>query len=900
MEAVAFLFALAALLFMALAPVSLVLAVVAMSRVNKLERRIEELRASLKAAREVGAIRRDPGEEFIASRPAVVKPAPTPEDDRENVGEEFSSSRTTEPEPEPPVLAPEPDPIPIAAKAVPPPEPRRKPISLETVGVWAASALGGFILLVAGFLMFKLAIDKGWLGPEVRFAGGLGFGMLCIALAEGLWAKHYRLPAAGLGGAGLGILYAALYAGHAWYELLGMSVTFALMALVTATGVTWAVKRRSQFVATLGLLGGYLTPVMLSTGENKALALFGYTALLLSGLLVASVKRGWWALTGLAGLASAGVLLGWELKFHSAEQAPVAFGAALLLGGLLWITAWWERTPRFVGWAAALGAVLVPLMTLPYLYVDVDGWRLDGDMIRLITSPPSLIGAGFLLLTATALPSLAVRKRWPMLALLGALSLLPGLLVFCASWLEAASAATGSAPPLVNVLLLGSPLLAWMAARLTPALPAPELAPGPARAPQAHHAPAAVLLVTATVALPLASSLDAPAQLAGLCTGLILLGWVIATGPGPRWLPLAVQGLVAGGLYVAMLFDQPGLLISGAGVVLLSLAAPFALHAWARTRALTAAPLPWLAAALAGPLLFLPMHAGWEHSLGSDAIGLLPLALGVVTVAAAVMLREHAAHLGPRTRATFIGVGLLFACLAVPVQLDREWWTVGWALEGAALAWLSTRARHPGVVLLSLALLASVTARLVLNLEVLSYHPAAGGSLLNWTLYGYGVPVLALLAAAWWLRPSGDDPRVAAPWGWLRIANPAVVLMAVAVAFVLINLEVSAAFPEGEKLHLWSSTLEASMTRSISWAVYGLLLLLPGQRAELRYLRPVALGLLMMAALKVFLLDLWQLSGFVRVGSLFGVAVTLIVAALAFQRLVLQAHRREEREEESS
>jgi uncharacterized membrane protein len=209
--------------------------------------------------------------------------------------------------------------------------------------------------------------------------------------------------------------------------------------------------------------------------------------------------------------------------------------------------------------------------------------------------------------------------------------------------------------------------------------------------------------------------------------------------------------------------------------------------------------------------------------------------------------------------------------------------------------------RHPGVVGLSLALLATVTVRLVLNPEVLGYHPSAAGSLINWTLYGYGVPTLALLVAAWWLRPSGEaDPRMVPPWSWLRLGNPAVVLMAVMVTFMLINLEVSAAFPEGEKLHLWSTSLEASMTRSISWAVFGLALLLPGQRHDLRYLRPVALLLLLMAALKVFLLDLWQLSGIVRVGSLFGVAITLILAALAFQRLVLKDHRQRQDPEEPS
>ena len=410
----------------------------------------------------------------------------------------------------------------------------------------------------------------------------------------------------------------------------------------------------------------------------------------------------------------------------------------------------------------------------------------------------------------------------------------------------------------------------------------------------------AALLVAGLCAVISSAELSGAGALLPLCVGLAALAWLIAVVPGPRWAPLAAISLLAGTLMVGMAAGNEGGLVGGAAVVATFLIVPFLLATSARTRELCASPWPWLASALAGPLMFLPMHAGWERTLTADAIGLLPLILGAGTLVAAVMLKDRLREVGGRTQAVFIGVALLFACLAVPVQLNNEWWTVGWALEGAALAWLSRRMRHHGVVALSVLLLLTVTVRLVFNPEVLTYHPVGGAGLINWTLYGYGVPALALLAGAWWLRPMGDpDPRLPGPWSLLRAASPAAVLMAVAVLFVLINLEVSAAFPEGDELHLWSTSLEASMTRSISWAVFGLLLLAPGQRQDLRYLRPVALLLLLMAALKVFLLDLWQLEGFVRVGSLFGVAITLIVSALAFQRLVLRDLRQDHDDEEA-
>ncbi len=913
MEALALLFAMVAMLFMAIGPVGLILAIVSLNKQKQLERRIVELGAALAAARKEGAFQRGAREDELPE-PADATPAPSPAAPAPSAEPPAPSAELPAPSAEPPAPSAE-LPAPSAELPAPSPElpapspaapaPRRRPISFGTIAVWALSAPGGLILLVAGYLLFDQAIERGWLGPVVRFTGGIAFGLLAILTAELLWSKRYRLPAAALGGAGLGILYAALYAGHAWYDLMGVPLTFALMALVTATGVTWAVRRNSQFTAVLGLLGGYLTPVLLSTGDNKALALFSYIGLLLTGLLVAAYRRGWWALTGLAGAASAAVLLGWSLKFHSAEQAPVALAAAVILGGLLFTAAWLRETPRAVAWLATAGVLLMQLAILPYLAPVALAEGAGASILPLAMVP--WLAAGFLILCAGALQALANRKGWVPLGPIGSLALAPGLLVFSIGWQQGLKpediwggfgpfpeglGATYGLQALPAVLLplalLGSALAAWLAAGLVPALPAARQAQATGRLPfRAEHGAAAALVVVGTVVTLLAFEPMSVLGLGLLTVGLLAMGWLLAWAPGPRWMTTAGLGFAALTMLVGTVQDQPGLLGVGAALVAMSLFTPFAVQLSSRGRALTASPLPWLGAALAGPLLFLPMHAGWSETLGDDTIGMLPLALGLGTLVAAVMLRERIREVGPRTLAVFTAVALLFACLAVPVQLRNEWWTVGWALEGAALAWLSRRIRHPGVVGLSLTLLAMVTVRLVFNLEVLGYH-TSDGSLINWTLYGYGVPVLALLAAAWWLRPGEDDPRFASPWGWLRAANPAAVLMATAVAFVLINLEVSAAFPEGERWHLWSSTLEASMTRSISWAVFGLLLMLPAQRQQLRYLRPMALLFLLAAALKVFLLDLWQLSGFVRVGSLFGVAITLILAALAFQRLVLR------------
>ena len=78
------------------------------------------------------------------------------------------------------------------------------------------------------------------------------------------------------------------------------------------------------------------------------------------------------------------------------------------------------------------------------------------------------------------------------------------------------------------------------------------------------------------------------------------------------------------------------------------------------------------------------------------------------------------------------------------------------------------------------------------------------------------------------------------------------------------------------------------MARSITWGGYGLFLLVVGLVAKSRATRFLGFGFILLSALKVFLLDVWSLPGMVRVGSLVGLGLFLLVSAFLFERLVLR------------
>ena len=82
--------------------------------------------------------------------------------------------------------------------------------------------------------------------------------------------KHYAVLAHTLCGTGVVILYAVTFACHSIYhfEFFGRFPPFLLMVLITATAFLLAVRLNAMVVAILGMLGGFLTPILLSTGRT--------------------------------------------------------------------------------------------------------------------------------------------------------------------------------------------------------------------------------------------------------------------------------------------------------------------------------------------------------------------------------------------------------------------------------------------------------------------------------------------------------------------------------------------------------------------------------------------------------------------------------------------------------
>lgn len=141
---------------------------------------------------------------------------------------------------------------------------------------------------------------------------------------------------------------------------------------------------------------------------------------------------------------------------------------------------------------------------------------------------------------------------------------------------------------------------------------------------------------------------------------------------------------------------------------------------------------------------------------GAIALG---LAIAVTLSAWPRLARRDGERITENALAALLVGAVLLICLAVPLELERAWITVAWALAVAALAWLRERLRVPALEVLALLLTGAVVIRLLVNPFVLEY-PTGTHPVFSWLLYGYGISALALALAAWLFRRQ-DDTRAA-------------------------------------------------------------------------------------------------------------------------------------------
>ncbi len=964
----------------------LVLLIISLVQIHKLKAAVRNLvtRVSLledrspamPAARPAPAAQ-EPAAQAVASPPAS-RPAPVPPPE----------VKYPAPPPRPPGAPPPPHvelPPPPAPHVPPPPPPEHrppapppppppvpaKPFDWEAFfGVKLFAWIGGFVLLLGIVFLVKYSFENNLITPAMRVAIGMIVGIALIVTGWFTATRNYRVSGQSLCATGVLVLYGNIFAAHVFYHLIGLVPAFAMMALVTAAAFFLAVRMNAQVIVILGLLGGFLTPVLLSTGVDNPAGLFGYIAVLNIGVAAVSVRKRWDYLVLLGAIGTIIMEFAWADKFFAVEKANIAFAvflgfeaqflaifviarrlhppanwtarAALALGlaalawgfcfltyrgigprpgfqfgyvflaeaGVIGLAILYARTNLLVPIAGGIVFVFLAVWSAFFLTNALLWWALGGFIVF------SILHAGFAVWPAKQ------GKEMGLARLPSFLPLLPLILIWICVFKDETSSAVWFCLLLLDfvviaVALLRRSLLAITAAVVLTFVSALLwIAIGPAGIDLRSFLIVAggsgalffsVLLFAAPrfFADSTMARREVPALAVSLPFSLVMMAMAKLTefNPTPYFITtfalcvlLLGLGVIARTSWIGLI----GLLFSWAvqcewqslhfsdGYATIAMAWEIAFFliffAYPFFTSEENKALPWAISALAGPLQFALIYEIITKEFPALRNGLAPAAFVLPYCVGTLFLiqkRNASASTGDSRLAWQGGAALFFITLIFPIQFDREWITLGWALEGLALIWLFRLVPNRGLRYVGVGLLCAAFVRLALNPAVLEYHRRSDTLIWNWYLYAYGITIVCLFLGGWLFRP----PRTSV---FERTSPTLLYSLGAILTFLLLNIEIADYFSIGPTLTFsFSGNFARDMTYSIAWALYAFALLLIGMRQRTGWVRYSGVALLVVTLAKLFLHDLSSLNQLYRIGAFIGVAIILIVASFVYQRFLV-------------
>ena len=209
-------------------------------------------------------------------------------------------------------------PRPPRAPATPRPDPLA-PIKAWLFGGNTIVKAGVGILFVGLAFLAKFASEHVQVPVELRLAGIAAVAVVLLVVG---W--RLRLRRAGyaqvLQGGAVAVLYLTLFVAFRFYGVLAVGPVFAMMVVVAALAAALAVLQNARALAVIGALGGFATPLLVSTGSGNHIALFSYYLVLDLGIAVVAWHRTWRSLNLIGFLGTFIVGTAWGVLKYRPEH----------------------------------------------------------------------------------------------------------------------------------------------------------------------------------------------------------------------------------------------------------------------------------------------------------------------------------------------------------------------------------------------------------------------------------------------------------------------------------------------------------------------------------------------------------------------------------------------------
>ena len=249
---------------------------------------------------------------------------------------------------------PPPEPPPVTT---PRPTPNRE-AEVRFGQKWLLIAGVGTMIVGIGFFL-RYAFEQNWVGPAGRV--GLAYLVALAFLGSGEFFRRKEATTFGLYliGGGIATLYLTTFAAFQLYALIGQGLAFGFLVVATIFAGLLSLFYHTQWLAILGLVGGFATPVLLSTGQNNQIALMSYMAVLNGGVLTLAAFKQWTLLNRLGFVFTWLLFSGWYVRSY----VEAAFWPTSFFLNLFFLTYalvpfmpyfWTQRPQRLTGFGISM------------------------------------------------------------------------------------------------------------------------------------------------------------------------------------------------------------------------------------------------------------------------------------------------------------------------------------------------------------------------------------------------------------------------------------------------------------------------------------------------------------------------------------------------------------------
>lgn len=222
-----------------------------------------------------------------------------------------------------------------------PAQPRNSPLESRIGSQWL-NRIGVVAVLFGVAYLLRYVFASEWISAAAWIWIGVCSGIVVIAGSEWFRRRGYRVLSLSLKATGIGVSYLSLWAGLELYKLLSGPQTFSGLVIFTILSAALALRESAEVLAALALIGGFLTPLLISVPAHEG-PLFFYIAMLDCATAVVALKRDWSKMLLLSFLGTILLCTTWYFKHYSQAELLGATAAATLFFVIFCISAAWVR-----------------------------------------------------------------------------------------------------------------------------------------------------------------------------------------------------------------------------------------------------------------------------------------------------------------------------------------------------------------------------------------------------------------------------------------------------------------------------------------------------------------------------------------------------------------------------